>query len=356
MEQELSEKSATLTAVTQAMNAFLESGNRSAASQRLLTFAVQRTDSKFGFLGVVLDGPVLRVLAHDGVVWDQTLNREMYEDKMRQHAEVGYFEIGHQHNLLGEVIYKAKTVVSNHPMSDPALGGVPAGHPTIKSLLGVPIFKGNGIVGLIAVANQPGGSTGEELRSLEEVAQATGVLYDNCRQSHKRAQQEAQRARRESEFRQSQKMEMLGKLAGGVAHDFNNMLIILTGSAELSQQSIPPNLTAGRYLGQIRRTVDKAAAITKQLFAFSRKQLFDVKPMDLHEVLTESEFLLPRLLGSDVELTFQHDALRLWVRADPSALEQVIANLAINARDAMLGAANFPLEGTMLRAFRSTCT
>ncbi len=335
VERELKEKSATLTSVTQALNAFLDTGDWGAASQHLLSFALQKTHSEFGFLGAVLEGPVLRVLAHQGIVWDEKLNRELYEAKMRQHAEQGFFELPHQHNVFGEVIYKAKTVVFNGPFSDPRAGGIPAGHPAMHSFLGVPIFKGSEIVGLIAVANRPGGYTEGDLRSLEEVGQATGVLYDNYRQSLKRAELEAQSSRLESEFRQSQKMEVLGKLAGGVAHDFNNMLMVLTGAAELLQESLTGNPAAAAYLDQIRRTVDRAAGITKQLLAFSRKQLLEVKPVDLHAVLTDSEFMLPRLLGSDVELTFQHKAARSWMLADPSSLEQVIANLAINARDAM---------------------
>jgi two-component system cell cycle sensor histidine kinase/response regulator CckA len=83
--------------------------------------------------------------------------------------------------------------------------------------------------------------------------------------------------------------------------------------------------------------MDKAAEITRQWLAFSRKQFLDVEPVDLYEVLTESEFLRPRLIASDVELTFQHGASQSWLRAETSPLEQVIANLAINARDAMPG-------------------
>ncbi len=335
VERELSEKTATLSSVTDALNTFLETGDWGEASKHLLAFALKQTQSELGFLGVVVDGPVLRVLAHDGVVWDQTLNREVYDEKMRQFAEAGFFEIAHHENLLSDLIYTGKTVVVNEPLRGSSRNPIPQGHPELKTFLGVPILKGSEIVGLIAVANRLSGYTGNDLHSLEEVAQATGVLYDNYRQSLKRGQLEAQRSRLESEFRQSQKMEVLGRLAGGVAHDFNNMLMVLTGSAELLQRNIPFNSPASTYLDQIRRTADKAAGITRQLLAFSRKQLLDVKATDLHEVLTESEFLLPRLLGSDIELTFQHEAARSWIQADPSQLEQVIANLAINARDAM---------------------
>jgi PAS domain S-box-containing protein len=337
IERELQEKSSTLAAVTHALNVFLESGDWSTASQHLLSFALRETQSEYGFLGVVLEGPVLRVLAHDGIQWDERLSREPYESMKKQYVNEGYFEVQHGENLLGEVISKGKTIVCNELSGDPRSKGVPAGHPPVHAFLGVPIFKGGDIVGLIAVANRPGGYAGDELLPLETLSQATGVLYDNYRQSLQRARLEQERANLESEFRQAQKMEVLGRLAGGVAHDFNNMLMVLTVSSELLQNHLPPKSPATRYLDQILRTTERATAITKQLLAFSRKQLIDVRPTDLHEVLTDSEFMLPRLLGSDVELTFRHEAGCSWIRADAGQLEQVIANLAINARDAMPG-------------------
>ena len=191
------------------------------------------------------------------------------------------------------------------------------------------------MVGVLAVANRPEGYTGNESRSLQTMSKATGVLFDGYRQNLKRKQLEEQRSRLEGEFRQAQKMEVLGQLSGGIAHDFNNTLMVLSGSAELLEKSLPPNSSSSRYVDQIRRTVERAAAITKQLLAFSRKQVLDITPIDLHEVLTDSEFMLPRLLGADVQLIFQHQAAHSWIRADAAQLEQVIANLVINARDAM---------------------
>jgi GAF domain-containing protein len=122
---------------------------------------------------VILEGPVLRVLAHDGVTWDVKLNRALYDEKMRQHAADGYFEIEHVHNLLSEVISKGEPVISNLPESDPRCGGLPAGHPPMHAFLGVPIFKGQQAVGLIGVANRPGGYTVQDVRYLETMSQAT---------------------------------------------------------------------------------------------------------------------------------------------------------------------------------------
>ncbi len=334
-ELELYEKSAVLTAVTQALTDFLDSGNWSAASQHLLTFAIQQTQSEYGFLGVILEGPVLRVLAHDGVTWDVKLNRALYDEKMRQHATTGYFEIAHVHNLLGEVITKGEPVISNFPEKDSRSGGLPAGHPPMQAFLGVPIFKGQEAVGLIGVANRPGGYTGQELRYLETMSQATGVLYDNYRQNLKHAALEAQQESLEAQMRQAQKMEVLGRLAGGVAHDFNNLLMVMGGCSELLERSLPKESTARVYLDQIQRTTEKATSITKQLLAFSRKQVLETRVMDLHLALTASEFMLPRLLGSDIELTFRHEAAHSWILSDPAQIEQVIMNLAVNSRDAM---------------------
>ncbi len=144
-----------------------------------------------------------------------------------------------------------------------------------------------------------------------------------------------ERKRLESQVRQAQKMEVLGRLAGGVAHDFNNMLMVLSSCTELLDRSLPGESSARMYLNQIQRTTEKAAAVTKQLLTFSRKQVLEITPMDLHQALTESEFMLPRLLGSDIELSFRHDAAKSWILSASTQIEQIVANLAINARDAM---------------------
>jgi signal transduction histidine kinase len=233
------------------------------------------------------------------------------------------------------VVSKGEPVISNLPESDPRSGGLPAGHPPMRAFLGVPIFKGQQAVGLIGVANRPGGYTGQELRYLETMSQATGVLYDNYRQNLKHVALEAQRENLEAQMRQAQKMEVLGRLAGGVAHDFNNLLMVMGGCSELLERSLPKESAARVYLDQIQRTTEKATSITKQLLAFSRKQVLEIRAMDLHVALTASEFMLPRLLGSDVELTFRHEASHSWISSDPAQIEQVIMNLAVNSRDAM---------------------
>src|SRR6202007_498841 len=100
------------------------------------------------------------------------------------------------------------------------------------------------------------------------MSQATGVLYDNYRRSLKRTELEAQQEKLEAQVRQAQKMEELGRLAGGVANDFNNLLMVMGGASELRDRLLPKDSTARVYLDQIQRTTEKAAAITRQLLAF----------------------------------------------------------------------------------------
>jgi two-component system cell cycle sensor histidine kinase/response regulator CckA len=160
-------------------------------------------------------------------------------------------------------------------------------------------------------------------------------LVEVIEDTSERKKAELERVKLEAQVRQAQKMEVLGRLAGGVAHDFNNLLMVLGGCSELLERSLPEESRARIYLDQIQRTTEKATAITRQLLAFSRKQVLEVRAMDLHAALTASEFMLPRLLGSDIDLTFRHEATHSWILSDPAQIEQVIMNLAVNSRDAM---------------------
>lgn len=335
MEKELREKTDTLLEVTHALNTFLETGDWILASRELLSFAVKQTESEFGFLGVVLDGSRLRILAHEGFHWDRSTNYEFFEQALERYQREGYLEFFNLKNLFGEVIRTGQTVISNQPEADPRSGGLPPGHPRLHAFLGVPIYKGNEIVGLIGVANRAGGYSGEEWRSLETMSRATGVLFDDYRQNLTRSATEQKNAALEAHLRQSQNLELLARLSGGIAHDFNNMLMIISGSAELLERSLGPDSQCQAYIQQMQSTATKAAGITRQLLAFSRKQVLDLRDVNLHATLDDSRSMLARLLGPDIQLVVQKEATQCWMRSDPPQLVQVLATLVGNARDAM---------------------
>ena len=139
----------------------------------------------------------------------------------------------------------------------------------------------------------------------------------------------------EEQLLQAQKMESIGRLAGGVAHDFNNILTVVNGYSDLALRRLEKDALLRPYIEEIRNAGERAANLTRQLLAFSRKQLLQPKVLDLNDHVAESNRMLRPLIGEDIEIVL---ALRpnLWkARVDPSQLDQVLVNLAINARDAM---------------------
>ncbi len=139
----------------------------------------------------------------------------------------------------------------------------------------------------------------------------------------------------EQQLRQAQKMEAVGRLAGGVAHDFNNLLMVIKGHTELLMNALPHVDPMSRKISQIDRAADRAAALTKQLLAFSRMQVLQPRVMNLNGVVEDMGKLLPRLIGEDVELGIRMAQDLGKIRVDASQMEQIIMNLAVNARDAM---------------------
>ena len=139
----------------------------------------------------------------------------------------------------------------------------------------------------------------------------------------------------EAQFLQAQKMEAIGRLAGGVAHDFNNLLMIINSYAHLTREQLADPDKSGRYLAQIVSAVEKATLLTRQLLAFSRKHIQDLRTLQLNDVIKDFCRMLPGLLGEDVQLKIKPSLRDCMIHADQSLIEQVIMNLVVNARDAM---------------------
>jgi two-component system, cell cycle sensor histidine kinase and response regulator CckA len=148
----------------------------------------------------------------------------------------------------------------------------------------------------------------------------------------------------EAQLRQSQKMEAVGRLAGGVAHDFNNLLTVIKGYSELAMEEISESDPLYAGVKEIQRAADRAASLTRQLLAFSRRQVLAPKVLDLNHLVTDTQKLLRRLMGEDVELITALDPQLGSVRADPHQIEQVLMNLAVNAKDAMPQGGEFTIE------------
>jgi signal transduction histidine kinase/ActR/RegA family two-component response regulator len=139
----------------------------------------------------------------------------------------------------------------------------------------------------------------------------------------------------EQRLQQAQKMESIGRLAGGVAHDFNNLLTAMTGYASLSLEMIPPDDPVSEFLREIQKSVDRATNLNKQLLAFARRQVIEPKVIDLNELILDVGKMLRRLIGEDIELVTRPASDVCAVKVDPGQIGQVLVNMAVNARDAM---------------------
>jgi two-component system cell cycle sensor histidine kinase/response regulator CckA len=146
----------------------------------------------------------------------------------------------------------------------------------------------------------------------------------------------------EDQYRQAQKMEAIGQLAGGVAHDFNNILTAIEGYSTLVGEKLPADSPLQSDLREIQRAADRATSLTRQLLAFSRRQILEPRVLDLRDALTAIAPMLKRLIGEDIDVVVRAIGEIGRVRADPGQIEQVLLNLAVNARDAM------PKGGTLM--------
>jgi len=160
----------------------------------------------------------------------------------------------------------------------------------------------------------------------------------------------------EQQLRQAQKMEAVGRLAGGIAHDFNNLLMVISGYSEFLLERIGPDPALRGPAQEIANAAERATSLTRQLLAFSRKQMLAPKVMDLNAVVTENLKMLTRLIGEDIDLVMVPGGDIGAVKADPGQIEQVVMNLAVNARDAMpqggkltIETANVKLDATYAR-------
>jgi len=199
-----------------------------------------------------------------------------------------------------------------------------------RDMIIVPLMRhGGNPIGVIEILNTNAGQI--HLDDLDTLVVLSAIAAAAIEQSKAF---EALRVK-DVQLQQAQKMEAVGRLAGGVAHDFNNLLTVIRGYSELIIQAVDRSPSARTHAEEVLKATDRASALTSQLLSFSRKRLFELRVVKLTEVVGNVEKLLRRLIGADVQLVIIAKPNHVWVKADPAQLEQVLINLAVNARDAM---------------------
>ena len=323
---ELVVKTFQLQTVTEALSLFVETGNWRQAGAWLLTSALSQTGSPAGFIAVVMPGRCLRILAHQGL----SLSVEPEADGASDaNAEPGCPDIGAD-GLLGEALDGGQTLSC---AAELRLRGGPAGRFDVLgngSVLIAPVKADAQVVGLIAVSGRADAYTASDRAKLDLLAGPAAVFCRNYGSRKKLAvlEQQLNRARR---------MESVGKLAGGVAHDFNNNLTVIRGYADLLSERLVNDPELGPMLDEVVRAADRAAAVTAQLLAFGRKQMLRPGPIDLRDLVRGLSTMLGALMKEKVELELDLGHAPVVAHVDRARIEQAVLNLVENACEAMPG-------------------
>jgi PAS domain S-box-containing protein len=447
-----------LEAATRAQDIFLDSGDHRAAFEKILHEILKLTRSEYGFIGEVRfsadSKQFLKVHSLTNIAWNQE-TRDLYDREARNGLEFHNLD-----TLFGHAMRTGEVVIANDAPNDPRRGGLPSGHPHMACFLGVPFFRQSEMLGLIGLANRPGGYSSHVVdymkplltscanivaafrerlqkermeRALSEsesryrlIAEAsadmislretngtilyispsiatitgytpeelvgtngwntifpadldhvlTGIqklieTFEPMTIEYRKLKKDgtwfwveakirpvldpkakvdgkakvahlvfctrdiSERKRLEQQFYQAQKMEAVGQLAGGVAHDFNNLLTVINGFSEMLIQDPAMSAVHRESLEEMSKAGQRAAGLTRQLLAFGRRRVMNLAVVNLNEIIRQITALLRRLISAEIEILVELDPGLHLTRLDVHQFEQVIVNLAVNARDAM---------------------
>lgn len=308
---------------------FLETGSISRMAQVLVDNCVTLTSSSFGFLYDLLANGDARILAVSTPTPQlaEILGHPGELDPLSGGDTISV--VPRSECLLFGPVIAERTILCNDPSDDAHfLCQRELTRSRIESFLGTPLKVGGKVVGMIGLGNKPGGFQELELRELEAFAQTAALALHSARAEleHKQAMEQ---------LRQAQKMEAIGQLAGGVAHDFNNLLTVINGYSTLILHEMPKEDPFRPEVEHILQAGERAADLTHQLLAFSRRQILEPKVINVNLLVRNLEKMLKRLIRENVILNTRLEESIGMVKADPGQVEQIIMNLVVNARDAL---------------------
>ena len=230
--------------------------------------------------------------------------------------------------LWGHCLNSREAFFTNEPESHPRAKGLPSGHVPIHSFLTVPVLIGDHLLGQVAVANPRYKYDEQDMQALQQLAGIYALSLQRCKEEEKRLEIE-------KTYRHVQKMEAVGTLAGGISHDFNNILAAMMGYVNLSLHDLPANSHVRHNLKQVLKAGERARNLIKQILAFSRRVDQESAPMNIAPVAKEVLKLMKATLPSYIEIRQDVDNDPGNVLADPGAIHQVLMNLCSNASHAM---------------------
>ncbi|HIE28819.1 TPA: PAS domain S-box protein [Candidatus Poribacteria bacterium] len=290
----------------------------------ILQVAQQVTGADFGsFFSYDKSTRSLRLTAETGLSVDEATPK----------GEMPSFPLGEERGLVGLVAYTRKPLYISDVRNDPRWFRTEL---PICSAYWVPLYHGETLFGVYALGSRGvNGFVEEQMALADTLGSYVSTALENARlfQETRRAYEELRDT--QQQLIQAQKMESIGRLAGGVAHDFNNLLTAISGYTELTMMVLTEDSPLYGYLREVQNASERASNLTRQLLLFSRREPMEMAPVDLNRQIRELQKMLGRIIGEDIAVNLEL-AENLWaINADAGNIDQVIINLAVNARDAM---------------------
>jgi signal transduction histidine kinase len=331
---------ALLDAISRAHRLYFRDVPRPELFGQMLTDILELTECEYGFIGEALiddeTQPYLKTWALTDITWDEP-TRELYAQTQ---GPDGGLEFRNLETLFGRVLTTRQTLIANDPATDPRRGGLPEGHLPMHSFLGVPLMRGEEMVGMVGLANRAGGFTEIDTEFLAPYLELCAHLIDVIRTDQERAAaQSAERASRELAERQ-ERLSLIGRLASGVAHDMNNLITVVSLQCDLleSYEFLSPE--AHRGVARIKEVCDTASAMAARLNGLRARTPGPTARCRPVEVLQNASGVLAAIAGAAVrvdikqsaDLTAQHE-----VSISDTDLVQILMNLVSNSRDAVSG-------------------
>lgn len=295
----------------------------------LLSKMISLTDSGYGFVGEVLtdrQGKFLKVISLTDISWNAE-TKKFYLD----YADVG-IEFRNLKTLFGEVILSERMLISDNPQGHPASGGLPLGHPEMRSFAGVPIFYNKELIALICLANKPGGYRKDELIDFSALFDTVGEMI------HSLSMNQALEDQRRIAIHNS-KLASIGEMAAGVGHEINNPLAIISGQLTMLKEQLQArHLLDQGLVARFKKSqiaIDRIASIVKGLRTFARSDSLEIAPFDFSDLVRETVDMVKEIYAQvEVELIVSITP-NIWTTGNRGRLQQVIVNLLNNARDAL---------------------
>lgn len=312
--------------------------DRRSLFSRMLDDVLLLTGCEYGFIGEVLhraDGtPYLKSWALTDIAWDEA-TKALYE---QSRGPDGGLVFGNLDTLFGWVMRHEEPIIANDPAHDPRRGGLPPGHPPMHSFLGIPLLRDDEMIGMIGVANRPGGFDQTDLDHLQPFLSTCAHLIEVIRTDRERA--EARRAERAAiaAAQRQERLNYIGRLASGVAHDVNNLIAVILMQCDELEEQCADNDEAHEGLARIREVCERATAMSERLRALRARSPHAAVSCDATAALDAAHGVLQSIAGPEIDLVFDVDIpAGTTVRLAESELLQVLLNLVGNARDAIGG-------------------